>query len=96
MQFVCPLTVDALADVQHTVVVEDLGAPRDPRVPRAKKGGRVANALKRLFHDQVGQGFSGGVSLIRDAIDLWYTFPLDYKLNCKFCGVASNVTGATA
>ena len=27
MQVICPLKVDTLADVQHTVVVEDLGVP---------------------------------------------------------------------
>ena len=47
-----------------------LGDARHPPVPRAKNGGRVAKALKRRFRDQVGQGFSGGVSLIRGAIDL--------------------------
>ena len=49
-------------------------------MPRAKNGGRVAKALKRRFRDQVGQGFSGGVSLIRDAINMWYTFSLAHKL----------------
>ena len=73
-----------------------LGGTRDPSVPRARNGGRVAKALKRRFRDQVGQGFSGGVSITRDAIDLRYSFPLTSKQNCKIYSVASNVTGATA
>ena len=59
----------------------EYGGVRDSlSVPRAKKGGRVATALKRRFCSQIGQGFSGGVSLIRDACDLCDTFPLAYKL----------------
>ena len=73
-----------------------LGGARDPPGPRARNGGRVVTALKLRFRDQVGQGFSGGMSLIRDAIDLRYKFPLTYELNCKIYGVTSNVTGATS
>ena len=80
-QVVCPLELDAPADVQHAVVVEDMEASETSlSVPHAKKGERVATALKRRFRDRIGQGFSGEVSLIRDAIDLCDTFPLAYKL----------------
>ena len=49
---------------------------RDPPVPGVNKSRRVAKVFKRRFRDKIGQGFSGGVILFRDAIDLWYTFPL--------------------
>ena len=60
-----------------------LGGARGTPVPRAKKVGGVAKALNRQFRDQADQGISGGVSLIRGAINLWYTFSLAYKLNYK-------------
>ena len=47
-----------------------LDGARDLPVPRAKKSGGVAKASKRRFRDQLGEGISGGASLIRDAIDL--------------------------
>ena len=86
---------------QARVGVEDMKASETSlSVARAKKGGRVATALKRRFRDQIGQVFSGGVSLIRDAIDLcdlvrYITSCLQTKEKC-FGSVASNVTGATA
>ena len=54
LQVVCPLTVDPLSDVQHAVVVEDLGAPETPvclalRVgewQKLKNGGFVTRSAK--------------------------------------------------
>lgn len=42
-----PVTLHALADVEHTVIVEGLGAPRDASVSRPVEGRRMAQARQR-------------------------------------------------